>query len=74
MRIAPTSVEFSNLALGDGVGALAAVTTCVIESATATTSGVLLGAAVASGLTQYRPYYCIANNSTSAYIALSAEL
>jgi hypothetical protein len=27
-----------------------------------------------SGLTQYRPYYCQANNSTSAYVFLSSEL
>jgi hypothetical protein len=27
-----------------------------------------------SGLTQFRPYYCTANNSTSAYVFLNAEL
>jgi hypothetical protein len=27
-----------------------------------------------SGITQFRPYYCQANNSTSAYVYLSAEL
>ena len=74
MRIAPTSLDYSTLALGDGVSSIAAVTALAIESGTSTPNAILLAATVASGLTQYRPFYCIANNSAAAYIGLSAEL
>jgi hypothetical protein len=36
--------------------------------------GTEVGFAVASGLTQYRPYFVTANNSTSAYLLMTAEL
>jgi hypothetical protein len=74
MRTAPTSIDYSTLALGNGVSSIAAVTALTIESGTGTANALLLAATVASGLTQYQPFYCIANNSTSAYIGLSAEL
>ena len=74
MRTNPSSIEYSNIGLGDGVNSTVAITSLVIESGTGTTNSVLLNAGVASGLTQYRPMYCIGNNSSSAYIGLSAEL
>jgi len=74
MRTAPSSVEYASVGLGDGVSSTAAITSLTITSGTGTTNAVLLNATVASGLTQYRPYYCLANNSSSGYIGLSAEL
>jgi hypothetical protein len=74
MRTAPSSVEYASVGLGDGVSSTAAITNLTITSGTGTTNAVLLNATVASGLTQYRPYYCLANNSSSGYIGLSAEL
>jgi hypothetical protein len=73
MRIAPNAVEFSTLTFWDGTGGLGAVTALTIATAgknmtefTVTASG--------GGITTYRPYFIIANNSTNAYLALSAEL
>jgi len=36
--------------------------------------GTEVGFTVSSGLTQFRPYFVTANNSTSAYILMTAEL
>jgi hypothetical protein len=73
MRIAPNAVEFSTLTFWDGTGGLGAVTALTIASAgknmtefTVTASG--------GGITTHRPYFIVANNSTNAYLALSAEL
>ena len=71
MRAIPTSIDFSTLMLYDGVTGTA-VTTAVIN--TQSRNVVAVNASVASGLTQYRPYELIANNSTSSYLGFSAEL
>ena len=72
MRVAPTSVDFATLAVWDGAN-LSAVTNLTLAVAgkqmqelTVTVGG--------GGITQYRPYYLLANNSTNAYLGLSAEL
>jgi len=52
------------------------ITTCTavtLDSSSSPKISVIAGT-VASGLTQYRPYGLIANNSSTAYIGLSAEL
>jgi len=71
MRVAPTAVDFSTLTVGDGVNAYTVTGLTIDQAGKNVTS---LNAAVASGLTQFRPYGCGANNSTSAFIGLSAEL
>ena len=72
MRAVPTALDYSNLANYDGVTVIA-VTLAVFGSQTQSvnTSDI---AATSSGLTQYRPYKLMANNSTSAFIGFSAEL
>jgi hypothetical protein len=73
MRIVPTSIDYSNLANFDGV-TVVAVTTAALGATTQSTSRIDVTASVASGLTQFRPYTLLANNSTSAYIGFSSEL
>ena len=71
MRTAPTAIDFSTVLVADG-SSLFTVTGLTIDQAARNITS--LNAAVASGLTQFRPYGCGANNSTSAFIGLSAEL
>ena len=73
MRIVPTSVDFSTLALVDGVTSTA-VTTCTIDSNVTSNNFGVVTASVASGLTQYRPYYLRQNSSAAGFIGFSAEL
>ena len=73
MRIVPTSVDFSTLSLVDGVTATA-VTTCTIDSNVTSNNFGVVTASVASGLTQYRPYYLRQNSSSAGFIGFSAEL
>ena len=71
MRIAPSAVDFSTVLVADGSSVFTVTGLTIDQAARNVTS---LNAAVASGLTQFRPYGCGANNSTSAFIGLSAEL
>jgi hypothetical protein len=71
MRVKPSSIEHSNLAVYDGT-AITTPTTIVIEMADAEVTTVLF--AKAAAFTQYRPYELVANNTTAAYLAFSAEL
>ena len=72
MRIAATSLEYSTLILYDGSGTNVAVTSAALGEVNLQRLRLTIG--VASGLTQYRPYSLLANNSTSAYVGFSAEL
>ena len=71
MRVKPASIEHSNLAVFDGV-AINTPTSIVIEMADAEVTTILF--AKATTFTQFRPYELIANNTTAAYLAFSAEL
>ena len=73
MRVVPTSVDFSTLALVDGVTSTA-VTACTIDANISSNNFGCVTASVASGLTQYRPYYLRQNSNNAAYIGFSAEL
>jgi hypothetical protein len=73
MRVAPTAVEYANLQVADGTN-LTAVTTVAIDNNTTTQDIAASAFNVASGLTQYRPYAARGNNSSSAYLAYTAEL
>jgi hypothetical protein len=71
MRIAPTGIDTSALAVSDSLTVTAVTSTTINQASQAAT---LLTANVASGLTQYRPYILSANNNVAAYVGLSAEL
>jgi hypothetical protein len=71
MRTKPSSVEFANLELSDF--STETTITNVLVSVNSNQSSALLVCAVASGLTQFRPYALQATNS-SGFIGLSAEL
>lgn len=70
MRSYPTSIASGSIAVYDGT-TVTSVSGITID--TASRFFTHLSMAVAS-VTQYRPYEILANNSTSAYIGLSAEL
>jgi len=73
MRVAPTTIEYANLQLVDGSN-LYTVTSASLDNNTTTQDIAAAGYNVASGLTQYRPYSARGNNSSSAYLAFTAEL
>lgn len=73
MRVAPASVEFSTLNLTTG-GTNTAVTGLTILSSNSGNGIAVVYPTTSGGLTQYRPYGLTANNSTSGYLGLSAEL
>jgi hypothetical protein len=73
MRTNPSSIDYSTLAVYDQ-SAITGLTNLVITATSSTTQSIELTGTAASGLTQFRPYELIANNSTSAYFGLSAEL
>jgi hypothetical protein len=74
MRVIPTSLEYSaNLRASDTVGNQA-VTALALNTNFTNAQLVGITATVASGLTQNRAYYLEANNSTTSYIGLNAEL
>ena len=72
MRTNASSLEYSTLILWDGSGTNTTVTSAALGEVNAQRLRLTIG--VASGLTQYRPYSLLANNSTSAYVGFSAEL
>jgi hypothetical protein len=72
MRVAPSAPEYSGLSLYDATNAAIAVT--AVTSDTPTLNNFAMDITVASGLTQYRPYYLFANNQSGGYFGLTAEL
>jgi hypothetical protein len=75
MRVPPTSVDFSTLALNDLNGnTVTAVTSVTFDATTGNNGWGSINAAVASGLTIGRSLRLISNNSTSGYLGFSAEL
>jgi hypothetical protein len=73
MRVTPSSVDFSTLALGDGVNPLASVSSLTLITSESSPTWAHINV-TASGLTAFRPYNLFTNNSYSGYIGLSAEL
>ena len=73
MRISPSILDYANLAVDDGV-TTTAVTSATISNVLSNSNGVNIAAVVASGLTQYRPYRLLTNNTASGYVGISAEL
>jgi len=74
MRVAPTSVDYSTLALQDYDGASVLSVTALSLSGGIGKNVAGVTADVASGLTQGRTCRLESNNSTSAYLGFSAEL
>jgi hypothetical protein len=72
MRVAPTSVEYSSLVVSDIRTYNAAVTSVSFAYNGTISSEVTFN--VASGGVVDRPTMVRANNSTSAYLGMSAEL
>jgi len=71
MRTAPASLDTSsNLGVYDGANLISA--TFVLNSLNTLDIGSVI--ATSSGLTQWRPYHFVSNNSTSSYFGFSAEL
>ena len=73
MRVAPTSVDYSTLAVQDGVTRIA-VTSLSLATAHNMPDRATVFAVVSSGLTQYRLYFLEQNNNTAGYLGFSAEL
>jgi hypothetical protein len=71
MRTNPTAIDFSTLGLSDS-NAITAVTGLTMSNQSPFATQ--LSAGVASGLTQFRVYQLMNNNSTSGYLGISAEL
>jgi hypothetical protein len=72
MRIQAQSIDFSNIAVYDGVS-LTSVTAVSIANGTPSPNQSAIEFTVASGLTQYRPYLLL-TSTTAGYIGASAEL
>jgi len=71
LRAAPTVVDWSTLRVNDAYSANPSVSALILNDS----SSNLVGLAItSSGLTQGRSYRLEANNSTSAYIGVGAEL
>jgi hypothetical protein len=73
MRTAPTALDFSTVALLRDFSS-SPISISSIAFSGAGKNSVVAGCTVASGLTAGQNYYTVANNSTSAYLAVSAEL
>ena len=73
MRDKPTSIDWSaSIGLWGG-GAISAISALAIETGAASTTSVNLQV-TSTGLTQYTPMFVMGNNSSTASIAVSAEL
>ena len=72
MRAAPTSVEFGNVGLADGLNAPIAITAITIDYGGQ--NAIQLTATVASGATAFRPYGILNRNNITGFLALNAEL
>jgi hypothetical protein len=73
MRTRP-SITFSSLALADGVNPVTVVTSVGNRTDITSTKMIFFEAFVASGLTQFRPYYGRFVTSSSGSVQISAEL
>jgi len=70
MRVKPTSIDYANIILSDGAGAI--TPSSVVLGAVSPLLGAADGAA--TGLTQFRPYTYVDAGSSTGYIGFSAEL
>jgi hypothetical protein len=74
MRVSPTVLDFSALAINEpGVGNYAVTALTLVSSETGP-NYISLETTVASGLINTRFYYLVNNNNTAGYVGVSAEL
>ena len=73
MRVTPTSVDFSTVAVTDGAAVYAA-TAVALASNQNDAKFAAYTMTFASGVTQFRYYYVVSNNSATGYLGFSAEL
>ena len=71
MRTSPSAVTFLTLICFDGNGFTGAVTAVTLDGGTSNNPRVNV---TVTGAAQFRPYELLTNNSTSGFIALTAEL
>jgi hypothetical protein len=74
MRITPTTLDSANIAINDGATVTGSPTGLSIVADQSTKDQINIQFTKNTFITQFRPYQMIANNSTSAFIGLSAEL
>ena len=73
MRVTPTSVDYSTVAVTDGAAVYAA-TAVALASNQNDAKFAAYTMTFASGVTQFRYYYVVSNNSATGYLGFSAEL
>ena len=73
MRVTPTAIEYSTLAISDAA-TQTALTNLTLDTGVSSSTVGVTNFAVASGLTAFRPYYLRQNSSSSGYLAFTAEL
>jgi hypothetical protein len=72
MRVPPSAVEFSNVAVNDGITSRNMPNVTVFGGNNDTTAGLNLFGG--TGLTQFRPYFLETQSGLTGFIAFSAEL
>jgi hypothetical protein len=73
MRVTPTSVDYATVAVTDGAAVYAA-TAVALASNQNDAKFAAYTMTFASGVTQFRYYYVVSNNSATGYLGFSAEL
>ena len=73
LRVRPSSFEYSTLAVFDQATITGSPSSVTLEAPTTVNAGYITFT-VGSGLTQFRMYELISNNSNSSYLGFSAEL
>jgi hypothetical protein len=74
LRIPSSVLDYANLAVYDGVTVTTATSSAIIGQFQSPNTVSLRANTAGGATTAYRPYFIIANNSSSAYIGISAEL
>jgi hypothetical protein len=74
MRTKPTSVDYATLAGYDNATIFGGTIIPVIDANVSTPNVANCDFSGFTGLTNYRPYWIVSNNSTSGYLGFSAEL
>lgn len=73
MRIAPTSIDFSNIAVQDASAAILAITAVTNDTSVTSPTGAGFAATIAGGTT-LRYGRILSNNNNAGYLGFSAEL
>ncbi len=74
MRIAPTSIDYSNVAITDNSTLYSTGTFALQSLGSSTSVATIRYTHGTAALTQFRSYFACANNSASGYLAFNAEL